>query len=107
MKHALYILLISLMYSTLGYSQTANVSEGDRGVQDSYVNQNKIKIAVYENYLYVSNVSEGTMLVVKNMLGENVLSVRLNSSSEKIALDLKKGFYIVRVENELQRIVIK
>lgn len=42
-----------------------------------------------------------------NMLGVSVLSFEMTSDSEKIALNLKKGFYVVKIGNLVQRFVVK
>ncbi len=108
MKQGLSILLLSLLLPIAEVCSQDVVCEGEKGAQERVASdQTKVNIAVYDRYLYVFNASENTILEVKNMLGENVLEVKLTSPSEKIALDLKKGFYIVRVDNVLQRIVIK
>ena len=64
-------------------------------------------VSVIENQLYVANVQENTVVEVKNMLGENVRTFRMKSKVERFDLNLKKGFYIVRIENFLHRIVVK
>lgn len=81
--------------------------EGNAPRVESSADSKKISVAVYENTLYVSGLTEKTIVEVKNMLGENVLVEVVKFPQQKIELNLKRGFYIVRVEDVLQRIVIK
>jgi hypothetical protein len=67
----------------------------------------QISINVFNNKLYVNHAPENALLEIRNMLGEKVFEMKINSEKEEIYLDLKKGFYIVKIENTLQRIVIK
>lgn len=66
-----------------------------------------ISIAVYNNTLYIVNAKENEVVSIMNMLGENVMTCVINSQDERIQLNLKKGFYIVKVSEKIQRIIIK
>lgn len=83
----------------------------EMGQQDVEINStNKdlsITIGVYNNILYILNAKEYEKVDIMNMLGENVLSYLIKSQEERIQLDLKKGFYVVKVNDKVQRIVIK
>ena len=83
----------------------------EMGQQDVEINStNKdlsITIGVYNNILYILTAKENEKVDIMNMLGENVLSYLIKSQEERIQLDLKKGFYVVKVNDKVQRIVIK
>ncbi len=96
-----------LMAPTVAFSQSAKGGNEVREEQQQAGKANAISISFSGNYLYLSGVKEGTKVEVMNMLGVPVLSVETTNDDEKISLDLKKGFYVVRVENIVQRIVIK
>ena len=107
MKRFAYILLLlTLMGSSVVSAQS--VKNGGE-VRDEQLagNVSEIKISYSNNYLYLSGVKEGTKVEVMNMLGVPVFSAETSEPNEKISLDLKKGFYVVRVENIIQRIVIR
>jgi hypothetical protein len=80
-------------------------------VQTSFESENvksvQVSINVFNSKLYIDNAPENALLEIRNMLGEKVFETKINSEKEEIYLDLKKGFYIVKIENTLQRIVIK
>ena len=68
----------------------------------------EISISVFNSKLYVFNAPENSRLEIRNMLGEKVYESSIsNSDQEEFYLNLKKGFYIVKIGNTLQRIVIK
>lgn len=96
-----------LMAPTVAFSQSVKGGNEVREEQQQAGKANAISISFSGNYLYLSGVKEGTKVEVMNMLGVPVLSVETTNDDEKISLDLKKGFYVVRVENIVQRIVIK
>lgn len=83
----------------------------EMGQQDVEINSTSkdlsITIGVYNNILYILNAKENEKVDIMNMLGENVLSYLIKSQEERIQLDLKKGFYVVKVNDKVQRIVIK
>ncbi|MBO7607202.1 MAG: T9SS type A sorting domain-containing protein [Paludibacteraceae bacterium] len=108
MKRFAHILfLLMLMAPTVAFSQSVKGGNEVREEQQQAGKANAISISFSGNYLYLSGVKEGTKVEVMNMLGVPVLSVETTNDDEKISLDLKKGFYVVRVENIVQRIVIK
>jgi len=107
MKRFAHILfLLMLMAPTVAFSQSVKGGNEVREEQQAG-KANTISISFSGNYLYLSGVKEGTKVEVVNMLGVPVLSVETTNDDEKISLDLKKGFYVVRVENIVQRIIIK
>ena len=108
MKRFAHILFLPmLMVPSVAFSQTVKGGNEVREEQQQAGKANAIAISFSGNYLYLSGVKEGTKVEVMNMLGVPVLSVETSNDDEKISLDLKKGFYVVRVENIVQRIVIK
>ncbi len=81
-------------------------------VQTNLESENKsnaeISISVFNNRLYVFNAPENSYLEIRNMLGEKVYETAVNNTDkEEFYLNLKKGFYIVKLGNTLQRIIIK
>lgn len=64
-------------------------------------------VVVADNCMFLSGVKAGTKVVVVNMLGVPVMTFETNSDNERVALSLKKGFYVVKMENLVQRFVIR
>ncbi len=102
-----YILLaFALMQPALSFAQSEKNAPIVRDEQ-SAEKVSAIVVSVSDNYLYLSGVKEGTKVEVMNMLGVSVLSFETANPEEKIALNLRKGFYVVKIENIVQRFVIK
>ena len=106
-KIVLFILLFASAVSFTAAAQTAN-----NPVQANLDPENKknaeISISVFNNKLYILNAPENSYLEIRNMLGEKVFESAIsNTDKEEFYLNLKKGFYIVKLGNTLQRIVIK
>ena len=101
-----FILLFSLAV-TSNFTLLAQ-EMGQHDVEINSTNKDlSITIGVYNNILYILNAKENEKVDIMNMLGENVLSYLIKSQEERIQLDLKKGFYVVKVNDKVQRIVIK
>ena len=104
------LLLISLFVVALTFSvsaQSANNPTQTNLESDSKANA-EISISVFNNRLYILNAPENSHLEIRNMLGEKVYESSINNAEKEVFyLNLRKGFYIVKLENTLQRIVIK
>ena len=114
MRKLLFILLFIVTSFTHVVMSQARIpsSEEEKAVseaiQEQLKNENtKVSISVYDNQLYVTNATEHSIVEVKNMLGETILTFQITSSRDVFNLNLKKGFYIIRVDEILQRIIIK
>ncbi len=104
------LLLTFIFASALTFSVSAQSVNSP--VQANLESENKksteISISVFNNNLYILNAPENSYLEIRNMLGEKVYESSIsNTDKEEIYLNLKKGFYIVKLGNTLQRIVIK
>lgn len=117
MRNLLFILLFtvtSLTHVVMSQSKSSFMEEekiayamSDATQEQVKTDSEKVSISVYDNQLYITNATENSIVEVKNMLGETILTFRINSSREAFNLNLKKGFYIIRVDEILQRIIIK
>ena len=110
MKQTLLILSFLVITGSIivsAYGQTINIPQQGVRYDSDCEKKPEISVGVFNNRLYINGASEHSKLEIKNMLGDKVYETRLNSDKEKIYLDLKKGLYIVRIDNFLQRIVIK
>lgn len=106
-KFVYTLLMFTLTCSSVAFAQTVRNGEVETRDEQFVGKANAINISVSDNFLYLSGMKEGTKVEVMNMLGVPVLSFLTSNVNEKIALDLKKGFYVVKVEDIIQRIVIK
>lgn len=65
-----------------------------------------VSIVVKGSVLYISNAG-GSMLEVFSLTGSKVMSVRIDSNEKTLDLALKKGCYILRVDNVVRKITIR
>ena len=104
------LLLISLFVSALTFSVSAQLANSpvQANLESDSKKNTEISISVFNNKLYILNAPENSYLEIRNMLGEKVYESPINNTDkEEFYLNLKKGFYIVKLGNTLQRIVIK
>ena len=107
MKQIYTFILLFALAVTSNFTLLAQ-EMGQHDVEINSANKDlSITIGVYNNILYILNAKENEKVDIMNMLGENVLSYLIKSQEERIQLDLKKGFYVVKVNDKVQRIVIK
>ncbi len=106
----IFLIISLLSISGWAVAQSAVCEEGASPTiekSERAATKSGLNVSYYNGSLYISNANEHAKVEVKNMLGENVAVAVLKSSDARIDLDLKRGFYIVRIENFLQRIVVR
>jgi hypothetical protein len=108
MKKALLIIfLFASAFSFTVSAQSAN-NPVQTNLEPDGRKSAEISISVFNNKLYILHAPENSYLEIRNMLGEKVYESSIsNTDKEELYLNLKKGFYIVKLGNTLQRIVIK
>jgi hypothetical protein len=108
MKHILLILSFVGVANLGLMAQVANTPPVQNSSETDNRKVNDISISVYNSKLYVFRARENSCVEIRNMLGEKIFEARIsNSEKEEFYLNLKKGFYIVKIGNLLQRILIK
>lgn len=105
-KRILYILIFCslLPFCAMGQNYTENA---DLATEFTAEKGQKIQISFAESTLFIIGAQENAKIEIKNMLGENVYTSHVKTDKEKIYMNLKSGFYIVKIENTVQRIIIK
>lgn len=104
------ILLFIFLFATASFiALPAKAQDANTPVQTNFESEKEteISISVFNNTLYVINAAENSYLEIRNMLGEKVFESYINSDKEEFYLNLKKGFYIIKIGDILQRIIIK
>lgn len=66
-----------------------------------------VSVSMADNILYINGAPLGSEVVIMNMLGERVYQSSTKNEKETLDLNLRNGFYIVKVGNVLKRIIIK
>jgi len=108
MKKTLFFIFLFVSALTVSVSAQLSNNPVQTNLESDNKNGAEISISVFNNRLYVLNAPENSSLEVRNMLGEKVFESSVsNTQKEEFYLNLKKGFYIVKLGNTLQRIVIK
>lgn len=113
MKRYIMLLLVAFLSYGVAFPQVAECVEDANGVANQKQEKSKEaenaapSISYYGGQIFISDVPENSVVEVKNMLGENVLVFRMTSTEGRFSVDLKRGFYIIRVGDYLQRIVVK
>lgn len=67
-----------------------------------------IVVSVATNRIFIAGARQGVEFEVKNMLGVVVYQGKITrDGNDSFEIDLKSGFYIVRIGDTLKRIVVK
>lgn len=66
-----------------------------------------VSVSVADKVLYINGATAGTEIVIMNMLGDRVFQSTTKSDKETLDLNLRNGFYIVKVGTALKKIIIK
>lgn len=113
MKRYIVLLIVAFFSYLVAFSQATGCVEevnweaNQKQEKSKEAEKSAPSISFYGGQIFISNVPENSSVEVKNMLGENVLVFRMTSTEGRFSVDLKRGFYIVRVGDYLQRIVVK
>lgn len=73
---------------------------------EEQIDVNRISITVSQSTLYV-NGANGLVLEVVSLTGRPVASVKIESSSQRIELNLPKGCYILKVGKVVRKVSIR
>jgi hypothetical protein len=100
-------LLIYTLFSAMLFAvpSVARASEPEELFEEQ-IDVNRISITVSQSTLYV-NGANGLVLEVVSLTGRPVASVKIESSSQRIELNLPKGCYILKVGKVVRKVSIR
>lgn len=102
----LFSILFILLLTT---SAPAKVFSADRS-EISYPQQQtkpEIEISFVDNRIKVNNATIGSKLEIYSVVGLKVMEVKIKYTSGEYPVNLSKGYYIVRVEETVRKIVVR
>lgn len=67
----------------------------------------KVKVNVIDNRIIVTDAPAKSRLQIYNIVGIRVKEIEIKHPSEEYAVSLPKGYYIVRIEDTVRKIVIR
>ncbi|MDR2138157.1 MAG: T9SS type A sorting domain-containing protein [Tannerella sp.] len=67
----------------------------------------KVKVSVIDNRISVTDAPAGSRLEIYNIVGIRVRKIEIRHPSEEYVIILPKGYYIVRIEDTVRKIVIR
>ena len=68
---------------------------------------NSIKVSAVDNLIKVSNAPEKSILEIYNIVGNKVKEIEIKQSLGEYTVSLPKGYYIIRIEGIVRKIVIR
>ena len=104
MKHTYSILLITLLFCTVGH--TAYTQESNNRTVTVEV-ENKTKIKVIENRIIIENLPKDELLEIYNIMGVKVFSRRVKAGTNEYTLSLSRGYYIIKIGEITRKIAIR
>ncbi|MDR1675538.1 MAG: T9SS type A sorting domain-containing protein [Tannerella sp.] len=67
----------------------------------------KVKVSVIDNRIIVTDAPAKSRLEIYNIVGIRVKEIEIKHPSEEYVVSLPKGYYIVRIEETVRKIVIR
>lgn len=67
----------------------------------------KTEIVAYENRIKVSGAPVNSVIEIFSVVGIKVKEIRVSQPDGEYALDLPKGYYIIRLNDVVRKIVIR
>ncbi len=101
-KFLIYTLFAAML---LPVSVAANASEPEALLQEQ-IDADKISISVNQSTLYVNGAS-GLVLEVVSLTGRPVASIKIESPSQRVELNLPKGCYILKIGKVVRKVSIR
>lgn len=93
---------IALSLFLLGSVPTIAYVQMDEEVE---VEMEAITLSVQNNRVHITN-AEGKYLEIYNLTGVRVARIRLDSNDKQLALNLTKGYYIMKVDKVVRKVTI-
>jgi hypothetical protein len=85
------------------YAQQANTAFSPLSQQVDH----SIKVAVVDNMIKITNAPINSKLEIYNIIGSKVKEIEMKQPSGEYDVSLPKGYYIVRIEGIVRKIVIR
>ncbi len=70
-------------------------------------NQSSVEITAYKNYIRVKNAPVGKLLELYSVVGIKVAEIKITSSDGEYSVNIPKGYYIIRIEDIVRKVVIR
>lgn len=104
MKRTAFFLFLLLLFFAAPTLQAQEKNEQETTLQNE---QSQIVISVIDNTMRIEKAPLNAVAEIYNILGVKVLSINIESSDQTIHLNLPKGYYILKLETIVRKIVIK
>jgi len=66
-----------------------------------------VEISAADNTIKVKNAEVGSKLEIYNVVGVKVMEIDMKFSSGKYSVNIDKGYYIVRINETVRKIIIR
>jgi hypothetical protein len=76
-------------------------------LKQSAVTPEEVEISIIENRLKIKNATVGSKLEIYSVVGVKVFEIEIKYPSGEYVLNLAKGYYIIRLNDTVRKIVIR
>lgn len=73
----------------------------------SQISTDSVQISIVDNVVYLENAPVGSKMEVFSILGVKVQEVVIRMPRIEYRLSLPKGYYIVRIEDRVKKIIVR
>ncbi len=106
MKKLLVYFTLLLTFSTFPPAWGQNAPKQEATKQEQ-MPKPATSLSVKGDQVQVRNAVPGSVLEIYDILGVRVATITIRKTDETLSLDLPKGYYILKLENVVRKIVIK
>ncbi len=106
MKQFLLILFLSINTFLFATGNNAADNLFDRVATESTATSSVV-VTFSDGKLTVENAPQSAVIEIYSMLGVSVFKATMKEPRQSFIIDLKKGYYIVRIDNLTKKISIK
>lgn len=102
-----YTILLSLAFSASFPAVAYSDCQKDISYTTKQNTSPEVEISVIGNRLKVENATVGNKLEIYSVVGVKVLEIEIKQTSGEYTLNIAKGYYIVRINETVRKIVIR
>lgn len=104
MKITTFFLFFLMLFCSAPVLRAQEKIRQETTLQDE---QSQTVISVADTTMHIQNATLGAVAELYNVLGVKVFSVKIESPDQVVSLNLPKGYYILKLENIVRKIIIK
>jgi hypothetical protein len=100
-----FVLVLEVLCSSTLHAQQTNTLSGD--VKKQTAPPPSVEVVAIENRIKVFNVPAGSRLEIYSVVGIKVADIEMKQPDGEYAVNIAKGYYIIRIGETVRKVAIR